>query len=368
MVTKKKRKMLWLFMMILAFSMVLITGCKKEETNGDKLVVTIDDSKIYLDEMMYYILQVEAKGESMNETYESLFGSSYWDEEYIDGITYRDMFKSDTIEMVVMYEIFYDKAKEAGYTLSEKNLEENKNNTDTLWESLTEEQKTITELTKEKILKIQDKLALGSLYYDELMKSFAIDQKKLKESIVYDEYRQYDIQYIMIPTATNKEDGSVEYFTKKEKRAAYNKIEGILESVQGGTEFDKIVKEDADLKTGVLSFVQGDETCEEALEKVAITLKSEEVSQIIETNAGYYIVKMVNNNSSESYDKAVDEAIQAARTEEFDKAYEKIKEDYAYKINDEVWDTIVMGDTTITRTKNSDEESKDKEKENVEEG
>ena len=39
----------------------------------------------------------------------------------------------------------------------------------------------------------------------------------------------------------------------------------------------------------------------------------DEISDVIETDDGYYVVRMINNNSPETYDSVVEEAIKRGK-------------------------------------------------------
>ena len=79
----------------------------------------------------------------------------------------------------------------------------------------------------------------------------------------------------------------------------------------------------------------------------AMKLANGEISGIVETEEGYYIIKMVDDSATTSYDEAVTAAIDEAEAARFDEEFEKIKEGYDVKINEEVWDKVVLGNNTI---------------------
>ena len=94
----------------------LFTGC------GTNPVVRVGKEKLYLPELMYYVYQAEKDGQVYEEMYQNFFSESYWDTEYKDGKTFREVAKEDAYENAVMYSIFARKAEEAGYSLSEEEV------------------------------------------------------------------------------------------------------------------------------------------------------------------------------------------------------------------------------------------------------
>ena len=64
---------------------------------------------------------------------------------------------------------------------------------------------------------------------------------------------------------------------------------------------------------------------------------------------------MIDNNSDEAYEAQVAQKINEEEQKQFEAEYEKIKKNYKVTINDEVWDEIVMGETTIIKSDDNKE-------------
>ena len=77
-------------------------------------------------------------------------------------------------------------------------------------------------------------------------------------------------------------------------------------------------------------------------------MKNNEISEVfLDEEAGYYVfVKMIDNNSTESYESACDSAIKEAQDAKYDEWYTALKDGYKIEINDEIWDTVVIGTVT----------------------
>lgn len=76
-------------------------------------------------------------------------------------------------------------------------------------------------------------------------------------------------------------------------------------------------------------------------------MKVGEVSTMVKTVKGYYIIKLIDNASTEKYDSAVKRAVENAITEAFEVDYASIKKEHKIKIEYKVWDEIEMGETII---------------------
>lgn len=359
---------------ILISSMVIITGCDRKEdtksntktekkaeteekketkTSGyslDDVVVTIDDTKIKMKEMMYYIYQSEQEGNYYESVYHSLADSEqgFWDSEFEKGKTNREAIKEETMDACILYELFGKMAEQKGYTLTKDENKSAKADAKELYKSLTDKQKKTMGLTAESITKIQKKILLGNKYYEKVMKGIKIDEEAVKKSVDEEQYRQYDVDYIYIPTVNYDENYNPVELTGDDKQKVYDTIKALLPKALKGRKFDDLVgKKETQLESGSISFVKGDNLYGEEFEETALKLKKGEVAdKIIEGDDGYYIIKMVDDNSKESYESEVENAIVNAKNEEFQKQFDKIKEEHKISINTSVWDSVELGSIT----------------------
>jgi foldase protein PrsA len=357
-VKKTKRVVSVLLLFLLAIGMTLTTGCSKKTDTAGVLAVTVNDQKIYMDEMMYYIYTVEQTGASYDQVYQQYYGTSYWDMEYSEGVAMRDQAKIYVMDNAIMYEILYEKAVEAGYSLTDAELTENKSNAAQILEKVTDEQLQITGFTQKVLLKVLEKLVVGGKYYTELVDGFDIDDQAITATIVTDDYRQYNTEYLFIPTTSYDENYNPVVVSDEEKATALDSMKAALEKVKTGEEFSAIVTEDTSITTKSMNFMYNDNNIETPYKDIAITLENDTYTpDVVETEYGYYIIKMLDNNSTESYDAAVEAAITAEEDKAFTAQYDILKKDYTTTINAEVWDPIVLGDTTLAKTENTTESS-----------
>ena len=352
---KSKRIMSILLVFLLAMGMTFATGCSKKADSTGALVVTVGDDKIYMNEMMYYIYAVESTGASYDQAYQQYYGSSYWDMEYSEGVTMRDQTKKYVMDTAIMYDILYDKAVADGFKMTDEEKTKNQTNTDAILKAITPEQLKITGFTEDLLMKTQEKLVVGEKYYTKLVDGFDIDDQAITDTIKFEDNKQYDTEYLFIPTTSYDANYKAVALPDDKKKAALDSITAALTKVKAGEEFSAITAADTTITTDTLNFVYGDTNAETSYQDAAIALENDAyTTNIVETDLGYYIIKMVNNASTETYDKAVKTAISAAEEKAFNAEYEKIKKDYTTTINTNVWDPIVMGQTTLIATATTD--------------
>jgi foldase protein PrsA len=136
-----------------------------------------------MDELMYYIYSIEKEGNYYDKLYLSYYGTGYWDIEYEEGVTVRDTAKNYAINSAVMYEILYEKAKEAGYVLTDEEIASSKNYADQVFREMTVQQLQVTGLTKDVLIKVNEKMALGQQYRDFMTEGLGLDKQAITDSV-----------------------------------------------------------------------------------------------------------------------------------------------------------------------------------------
>ena len=330
------------------------TDAEKEKVTSEatgKKVITVNDATINLDELMYYIYSIEQEGNYYDQMYQSTYGTSYWDSEAEEGVTMREMAKNYVSDTAVMYEILYDKAVAAKYTLTDEEKASCVSYADQIYEALTVEQLKVTGLMKDVVVKVYEKMTLAEKYYTFITDGLNIDKKAITAGVKAEDYKQYDTKCLYVATSKYDEANKAVEMTAEELKTAEKSIDKALKSVKAGDDFATIVAADKTVLTNDITFVSGDQTVAAEYEKAAIALKANKFSDVVKTAEGYYIIQLVDNTSTASYDTAVADAIAVVQSEGFNKEYEKLKKEYNIKIDEKVWDAIIMGETTIVVAK-----------------
>lgn len=352
---KKAKKVVSLLLIFtLTVGATLMTGCGKKESDPAKsIVVTVNDQNVYLNEVMYYISAVESTGAQYDAAYQQYTGASYWDQKDPNdpkSLSMREQAKNYVLDTAELYEILYDKAVKGKYTLTDDEKTQAGTNADQILNQMSKDQLKVTGFTKDVLVKVQEKLTLSGKYYKDLVDSFDIDDDGIKASIKRDDYKQYKTEYLFVPTTKYDENYKSVDLSADEKAAAKTAITAALDKVKAGEEFSKIKEADDKLTSSTLDFVVDDGSAEKEYQEAAMKLdKGAYTTDIIETATGYYIIKMVDNNSSDAYDKEVSTAISKAEDDAFKAEYEKMKKDYKITVNNKVWDPIVIGNITIPK-------------------
>lgn len=351
------RKKLY-YVLILALCMLSFSACKQKKEKKDNSsveVFTINDQKVYLDEVLYRIWESENENSYYSKDYQKQYGKSYWDSEIIEGTTVRESLKEQLYDEIVRDTLLYQKATEEGYTLTKDEETVCDNKAVEQWNAMSREERKTVGATRELLKKLEREKGLVEKYFSALLETYQADEDAIKASIDPDEYRQIDIQTIGFSKFRYDGDGTATKKSKEENEMGLESLNQIKEKAKTTEDFNELLTDDADLlETEDMSIIPGETACDEKIEQAAQMLKPGETSDVIETDSGYYIVKVISSSSNgenasgeeNAYTEAVEEAVKQAKYKQFDEYFETVKQDADIQTTEE-WNSITVGGTVI---------------------
>ena len=327
--------------------MVFLIGAILFDQFYKSTVLTIEDDKYYMDDLNYYFYTVE----SQYAYFDQLFGGSYWDMTYDQstGTTVRDIAKTEAMNYALENEVMYREAVANGYSLTTDEVTTVATKVDKLLtEELTEKIINHNNFTEKYLTDILSKTTLGERYRADIIATLDVNEDEIEEEISFEEYRQYKIEYLYASTQTTDSDGKQVNMSEEEKSAIYDNISSLYDKAVETEDWSTLIpEEESEIVYRKDSFTQKDTYIPE-LKSIMLEMDNNAISDIVETENGFFIVRMLNNSSTEAYDKAVNDAITTAENAAFDKYYEEtILPKYKYKINDKALAQFTMGNLTL---------------------
>lgn len=312
-----------------------------------RTLVTIEGDKYYQEDLAYYIYGIE----STYDYYDQMFGGQYWDMvvDQNTGATTRDMAMEEAINSTLFTEILYRDAASNGYSLTEDEKETVADNVYLLLEGqIPEAVINKNNFTEDYLTNVLSKTTLVNRYRQDIIDELDIDDQGIKAGINFEEYRQYDIEYIFISTETKDLDDKTVPMDEAEKAIAYERIETMAKIAKDTEDWSTLIPEEEEQLTyRERSFTEAESPFSDEFTAQVIELQKGSFSTILEDNLGYYYIHLVDNTSTESYDDAVEEAITTAENEGFVEAYSNIEANYDYVINDKSLKRLIMGTITL---------------------
>lgn len=357
----------------------LIIGISLENLKP-RLVMTVNDEKIYMSDAMYYIYQAELNGSYMDSFYQAYYGSSYWDLTDDSGVANRETAKSEVLETMQQSEILYQEAVAAGYKINDEDKKSAKSDVESIREGLSLEQKNKIGMGKKALTKALEKKYCADRYKQDIIDGFDIDDDAIRDGVSYDEFRQYDIQYYTISTQIYDEEGNatavddetlalykaeLEELAKRAESEDFDSLTPnavkatkeaeVTETPEEETDDSETAEESKDTEetdynstfTADGKFVVGDGTFTTDFEKIVKKMDNGAVSQVIETESALYLVKMIDNDDDAAYEEEVANQISTEENSQFETWYDEIYANYTVTLNDDVWSEVELGSVIL---------------------
>ncbi len=219
-------------LVLLGTMLFSVTGCGSKEvtvTKSDTVLVFMGE-EIGLGEVYLY-------ANTVKEDYEKMYGSGIWSTDVSvsasEKLNMEDVTRRDIIEDIVHVKLLCSKASEYKVDLSDAEAEQVKNETDSFYKNLTDEQLSDMQISYELVQSVIRENVLANKVYNKLITdaNIEVSDEDARETTFYDLF--FDVY-------TVASSGDVTRMTEDEKQAqydraiqAYNTLNNPIES--GGT-------------------------------------------------------------------------------------------------------------------------------------
>ena len=150
-----------------------------------------------------------------------------------------------------------------------------------------------------------------------------------------EEAAQKKMQYVLFSNTKTTEEGETQELTEDEKKEAKANAEKLAEAAKNGGDLTALAAE------------YSLETPDADLVKAADQLGENEVTDVIETSAGYYVGKVVSLMDADATASKKEEIVNERKSELYNKTVEKWKEDTEIKVHKNVWKKIDFNDLSV---------------------
>ncbi|CDD35919.1 uncharacterized protein BN600_02110 [Roseburia sp. CAG:309] len=309
---------------------------------------------VYMKEAVYSIYQVENQYNQYSSIYQQLYGKTYWEMEDVDskGRNGASAAKKQVMDSLKQREILYMEAQKRGYSLTAEEEKTAENNVADTMKNFTDKQKSLEGL-EEKTLKSEfKKNALAEKFRQILIKESGVDEEALKATVNKKDYRQYTLQYYKVSNQETSGEETKEV-SAEQKQTNLTNMQALQEKAKTAEDFTKLL--DDNDKTGIQYQTENlikkdlkDSTfLNEKQRKQIIKMENGQISDIIEGEDGYYLIKMVNNDDSEAYDNQCNSVVQEEETKQFNARYAEFAPNYVTEVQSYWKGRVKLGSYTI---------------------
>lgn len=326
-----RKKQIWIAMLsifvVLSFS---LTGCKK---TGAKIVLTtdfnedeifrIEDNICTKPEIMVYLVNIE-------NNYDEIFSDEIWNVPYGEG-TVESQYKESVLARIAQIKAMNLFAASKGIELDDAELRKVTAAAREYYNSLSGTEISYLGVSEDLITKMYSEYALANKLYGKITDS-------VNPEISDDEARSIAVKSILIKTYRLDDRGMKIQYSDGEKETARKKAEALLARIRDGEDFDVIASDNNEDEKLLYTFGRG--VMPEEIEKTAYNMSEGEISDIVETEFGYHILKCVSNFDMEQTDLNKITIVETRKEEAFTDEYDSFISSLTSNLNKDLWDEI----------------------------
>lgn len=332
MIKNRWKKFVGVFLAV-AVSTGGLAGCGGEDGFGTKVVLTtgfhkdevfrIETSTCSLPEIMVYLTNIQNR-------YESVYGTEIW-ETNVNGVTLEQNVKDIALAQIARIKTMNLMAKQFEVELSEEEKAQVENAADTYYGSLTDTEIKQMGVSRDTVSKLYAEFALAEKVYQYTIKD-------INPEISDDEARTITVQHILIKTYALDGAGKRVAYTGQAKEDAYDRACEVYKLAEQGEDFDELIRRYSEDDKSTYSFGKGE--MDEAFETAAFNLGKDEISDIVESEYGYHIIKCLNTFNKNETDANKVKIVDQRRAEAFGQEYDAYVETLTRNLNEELWDSV----------------------------
>lgn len=296
---------------------VLTTGFDKDE------IFRIETSSCTLPEVMVYLTNIQNR-------YESVYGEEIWSTN-VGGVTLEQNVKDIALAQIAQIKTMNLMAKQYEVELSDEEKAQVENAASAYYNSLNDTEIERMGVSEKTINNLYTEFALAEKMYQYTIRD-------INPEISDDEARTITVQHILIKTYALDGTGKKIDYTQHAKEEAYKQACQVLELVQEGEDFDELIRRYSEDDKSTYSFGKGE--MDAAFETAAFNLGKDEISDIVETEFGYHIIKCLNTFDKEETDANKLKIVDERRAEAFGQEYDTFVETLTRNLNEELWDNV----------------------------
>lgn len=304
---------------------VFTTGFAKDE------LFRIGEVSCMVPEYMIYLMNTRNR-------YEEVFGQEIWDLSF-EGVRFEENVRDNVLAKIAQMKSVYLLALDQGIVLSEQEEEKLKQAAEEYFLTLSQEEASSLNVTKDTIWKLYREYTMADKVYKQII-------AEVNPEISDDEARTITVEQIVLKTYTMDSQGKQIVYTDRMKAEAYEKIGEIRElATNGENDFSVLAGKYNEEEVSAISFQKGE--IDKTIEDVAFQLEKDEISPVIETEKGYYLLKCINTFDREQTEANKLVLIEKRKNEAFGQEYDAFVKKLARKLNEDLWEEMELSQQEI---------------------
>ncbi|MBY0757794.1 peptidylprolyl isomerase [Sellimonas caecigallum] len=268
-------------------------------------------------------------------TYSSMLGDNMWETQIEAGKSYEETTKKNIMQSLEELYLIDQHKEDYNVSLTDEEKKKISDAADAFVKGNSEEARKMISGDKETIEKILTLLTVQNKMQPEMIKD--VDQNVSDE-----EAAQKKMQYVyfLYSKDASSEDSSAEGETDTDtKDEAKTKADAFLKAVKEGKDFSASAEEQG-ATASELTFDSSSQSLDEKVIKAADALKAGEMTDVIETDTGFYVARLTSDFDREATDSKKQQIIDQREQDRYDELLKEWKEDTEIKEYGKEWKKI----------------------------
>lgn len=326
---KRILRYIWLPVIIL-LEVFVLSGCKDKGTTvvlttgfEEDAVFKIEDIVCTKPEVLVYLVNIE-------NAYDGIFGDEIWKVPFGDG-NVETQYKESILARLAQIKAMNLLARDMGVELTDTEQELVKTAAKTYFSSLNNDEIDYLGVDEHIIEKMYGEYAIANKVYEVVTES-------VNPEISDDEARTVTVRSILIKTYSMDDNGNRIEYSEAMKSDAMKRAYEISARIKAGKEFEILAADYNEDEKSIYSFSRG--VMPEIIEETAFNMSEDEVSEVINTEYGYHIIKCITNFDQEQTDLNKIAIVKTRKEQAFTEKYDGFISSLTSNINKELWDSI----------------------------
>lgn len=317
----------------MALGVSALTGCGSQskelnlEKDGEKALITVDEENISLWDANFQLRLLQLQ-------YESMYGTDIWSQQLQGDETFDTTLKTTVMDGLKNTCVTLSHAKDYQVELTEDETKEAQTQAGNFAAQMTDEFQKITNADKDKIASYVTKMALAQKVSEEIVKEADIN-------VTDEDARQMKANYVVIQIASNAEEA--------EKTKALKKAKQLVKNTKASGELAQEAKK-MDLEVSEATYGNNNTQIPVEIIEASMKLKKGEVTSVIETEYGYYVIQCEEYMDKEATAAAKEEMINEKKSTYYNEQCEKWLKAAKVEVNDEMWEKVLIIDNPTIAT------------------
>ena len=267
---------------------------------------------------------------NMANAYESTFGEQIWSTT-AGNTTIEDAFKETVLAKVTRIKVLNLMAKNEKISLSSDEKKSLKKASKAYLKTLSKKEKTELGVDEDMIYNMYSEYALAEKVYNSI-----VDEVNFE--ISDDDARSITVEQIFIKTYHEDMHGRLTDYSASAKEEARQRALDIREKAVTESDFESLCALYNEEDESVHTYRRGE--MPESYENVAFALEEGEISYVITTDDGYYIVKCLSTYERKATNENKEAIINKAKRNAFEEKYNEFLPNIIANINEKEWESI----------------------------